>query len=140
MFKLKVWLVFLLAAFLLGVISGCEGEGYSIETDEEFKEAVDEALEEISRGVKTLEATYDEMSEEFADRYSREEIEQFMKTRAEQIEEELTTRTEAIEQRISELDEELNENLNEMSDISEEEVRQELESTLEPLLNRLHVP
>jgi translation initiation factor 2 beta subunit (eIF-2beta)/eIF-5 len=61
-----------------------------------------------------------------------------METRAEQIEAELTVRVEEIEQRVSELEEKFNEELNEIQNISDPEIVQEIESTIEPLLVKIN--
>ena len=91
-----VILVCLLAVFS----TGC-GETYDIQSDTEFHTALDEAIEQSLRG-GDIEAIFNNLFENFSDRYSAEEMDEFAETRYTVIEKELLAKKNELEQKVME--------------------------------------
>ena len=136
LFKYKVF-VLTMAFFLLSLTAGCNGdieeETYNVETDEEFQQSVEQVLERFLRE-DNEDVIYQELLEEYGERYTEEEIRVYVGALLEEQEEELSAELEAVKEQVDEAQEKVNEFEEELTD---ETAREELEEQLKPLNNWL---
>jgi len=126
----------LLVIMLLTFGAGCEKEeeSYSIETDEEFQQVVDETLERFFREEDTG-AIYEELYEKFSDRYTEEEIYGYIETKVKEEEEELRAQEERLKQSKAELEEQVSDYKDQLEELSDQAAMEEVDEQLEPLTN-----
>lgn len=112
-----IFLGFLLLLSTAGCIS--EDEIYEMKTDQEFQQAVDQAVELLLRE-ENDEAVYQNLYELFSNRYPENEIKEYVGKRVNEEREIFSHRVEEIEQQISKLEERVNDYLDQLKDEDED--------------------
>lgn len=125
---LRVGIVCVLAVFLVGC-----GESYDIQTDTEFHAAADTTIEQGLRG----EDTFDELYETFSDRYSVEEMDEFVLEKYEVVETELMAKLDDLNQKLEEEFAKEDEYLKELEEIGDIAVYESLLEKFEQSEKRL---
>jgi len=133
---LKTTVLAILSMIMIATALGCEEE-YQIETDEEFQQAVDNAVEDVFRAEIAPEEAFDGLVEEYSDRYSDNQIIEYVEERLDEKEEELLGNIDTMEQRTNELEEKALgyvDELEKLVDVSTmKEIEEEVDSQLEQI-------
>jgi len=135
-FKYKI-LTIILVICMLFMAAGCQEEpdeenAYNIETDEEFHQAVEHIMDRFLRE-DDQEAIYNELFEEFGDRYTEDEIRVHVRALLEEQEDQLSAELEIVQGKIEEAEEKIAELDEVLEDKADGDAIQELEEELAPL-------
>ncbi len=135
-FSPRYFLMVLLTLFLLLPAAGCtsEEEVYEMETDEEFQQAVENAVERFLRN-DNPETILDDLYETFAERYSEEEIEEYVMEKVNEETEQVNTKLEELEQRVTEAETRANELKEKLENQADEKTLEDINEHLKPLYN-----
>ncbi|MFO7952178.1 MAG: hypothetical protein R6U91_05170 [Bacillota bacterium] len=131
------FLPILLVPLLLFIFTGCDSENegettYNVETDEEFQQSVEQILDRYLHE-NDEEAIYNELYEEFGDRYTEEEIRVHVRALLEEREDELRAELEIIQNQVKEAEEKVSKLEEELEEKADEDTIQELKEELAPL-------
>ncbi|MFO7952114.1 MAG: hypothetical protein R6U91_04840 [Bacillota bacterium] len=119
------------------IIFGCEGEEYDIETDEEFQQRLELAIENVFKGEATENNIIDDLISEFSDRYTEEEIREHVESKLDNKEEELMNKVDAIEQRTIELENQAMGYIDELEKLVDEAKLQEIEREINSRVDQI---
>lgn len=129
----QIALIFLIPLLLLAATScNQEEETYDIQTDEEFLEAADKAVERLLRE-NNKEVVYENLYKAFSNRYSETEIKEYVKIRADEEKEIFSSRANILEQQIEELEKRIDDYWEQLENQDEEAGMEKVEEKIVPL-------
>lgn len=127
-------LITLMVFSMIFVVAGCNGEEeYQIETDQEFQEEVDNAVESAYRGETTESTIIEELTEEYSDRYSEDEIREYVGEQMDQEENEIFNTLDEIEARVDELENKGIQNIDKLEEVADVSTMEEVEAKISNL-------
>ncbi len=131
-----IFMVILFVAFLTLIGCTTEEEAFEMDTDEEFQQALEIAVERFLRN-DDPNTIINDLNKLFAERYSEEEIEAYLSARVEEEMAEIETQREELEQRIAEAEKNANELKSRLEDKLDEEAFEKTNENLKPLYDWL---
>ncbi len=130
-------LIIILVAVLLISGAGCNNEEekvYDIDTDEEFKQAVEASIERFFRE-ENSDAIYNELYEEFSERYDEEEIHAYVSAIVEEEQELLHSQKDDLQQKINELEEQVDDYEEQLDELANTDTKQQMSEQTKPLVD-----
>lgn len=126
-------IISVLTLLLLSPVTGCffEEESFEMETDEEFQEAVEYAVERFLQDNEP-DPILNDLYEIFGERYPEAEIEAYVMAKVEEEAEKIGSRLEELEERILEAEERANELLEQLKERHGEDALENLKENLGP--------
>lgn len=132
----RLFIISFLTLLLLSPATGCimEEETFEMETDQEFQEAVENAVERFLQDDEPA-AILNDLYEVYGERYSEEEIEAYVRTRVEEEAEKISGQLKEMEERVIEAENRVNELMEQLKERDGENALENLKENLEPFYN-----
>jgi len=130
-------LLIILVAVLLISGAGCNNEEekvYDIDTDEEFQQAAKANIERFFRE-ENSDAIYNELYEEFSERYDEEEIYAYVSAMVEEEKELLRSQEDDLQQNINELEEQIDDYEEQLDQLANADTMQQMSEQTKPLVD-----
>jgi len=132
----RLFVIAFLAGLLMLPAGGCnmEEEAYEMETDQEFQQAVENAVERFLQD-DDPDIILNDLYETFAERYSEEEIESYVMARVNEEADKVNARLEELDQEIAEAAEKAGDLKKQLENEADGETLEKFNEQLQPMYN-----